>query len=111
MGYRYQQNREQLLGRLRRIEGQVRGIARMVEQDAYCVDIVTQIQAAVSALEKVGLHLLAEHIRGCVRDALVGGDAGESEEKITELIAVLDRLLKTRASRDGIAGLEGAATR
>lgn len=102
MTYRYQQDREQLLARLRRIEGQVRGIAGMVERDAYCVDVLTQIQAAVSALEKVGLHLLAEHIRGCVRDALAGGDAAESEEKITELIGVLDKLLKTRSARDGI---------
>lgn len=94
MPYLYAEGKEQLLARLRRVEGQVRGVARMVEADAYCVDVLTQIQAAVSALEKVGLHLLADHIRGCVRDAIAREDGQEGEAKIRELVGVVERFLK-----------------
>ena len=91
MVYKYAEDKEVLLNRLRRIEGQVRGIARMVEQDKYCVDVLTQISAAISALEKVGLHLLADHIRGCVTDAVSSGDG---EESVNELVGVVERFLK-----------------
>ncbi|MGH2795726.1 MAG: metal-sensitive transcriptional regulator [Actinomycetota bacterium] len=91
MAYKYAEDREQLLNRLKRIEGQVRGIARMVEDDTYCVDVLTQLSAAISALEKVGLHLLADHIRGCVTDAVKSGN-GEASTK--ELVGVVERFLK-----------------
>lgn len=91
MAYRYAEDKDELLNRLRRAEGQVRGIARMVEEDAYCVDVLTQISAAISALEKVGLHLLADHIRGCVSEAVA---TGEGEPKVQELVGVVERFLK-----------------
>lgn len=91
MAYKYAENKDQLLNRLKRIEGQVRGIARMVEEDTYCVDVLTQLSAAISALEKVGLHLLADHIRGCVADAVATGDGDES---VAELVGVVERFLK-----------------
>jgi CsoR family transcriptional regulator, copper-sensing transcriptional repressor len=91
MPYRYEANKDDLLARLRRIEGQVRGIARMVSDDEYCVDILTQIQAATAALDRVGLRLLADHVRGCVADAVA---AGEGEPKIAELVGVIERFVK-----------------
>lgn len=86
--------KDDLAARLRRIEGQVRGIARMIEQDKYCIDVLTQVSAAVSALEKVGLRVVGTHIRTCVRDAVAapGGDAGEHH--ISELVDSLERFLK-----------------
>lgn len=92
MPYRYAASRDQLLSRLRRIEGQIRGIARMIERDEYCVDILTQITAVTSALEKVGLHLLSDHIRGCVADAVA---TRKGDEKVEELVGVVGRFLKT----------------
>lgn len=91
MAYRYAAGKDQLQARLRRIEGQVRGIARMVEEDAYCVDILHQISAVTSALEKVGLHLLSDHIKGCVRDAVA---EGEGDEKVAELVGTVERFLR-----------------
>lgn len=93
MAYLYGQSRDQLLTRLRRIEGQVRGIQRMVEEDKYCVDILTQIQAATAGLEKVGLHLLSQHIQGCVADAM---GTSAAEEKIAELVGVVERFVKAK---------------
>lgn len=86
--------RDDLTARLRRIEGQIRGIERMIEQDTYCMDVLTQVSAAVSALEKVGLRLVGNHMRTCVRDAVTtpGGDAGEHH--IQELVDSLERFLK-----------------
>lgn len=101
MPYLYGTHKDDLLKRLRRVEGQVRGIQRMVEEDAYCVDVVTQIQAAVSALGKVGLHLLADHVRGCVRDAIDSGDAKQTDAKVEELLGVLDKITKSRPARAG----------
>ena len=91
MPYKYAEDKELLLNRLRRIEGQVRGIARMVEEDTYCVEVLTQISAVISALDKVGLHLLADHIRGCVADAVSSGDG---EGSVNELVTVVERFLK-----------------
>ena len=87
----YTMHKQQLQTRLRRIEGQVRGVARMIEQDKYCVDVVTQVAAIQAALDKVSLGLLDGHIRGCVRDEIRsgGGDA-----KVDELLQVMDRVLR-----------------
>jgi DNA-binding FrmR family transcriptional regulator len=87
MPYLYAETKEQLLARLGKIEGQIRGIARMVESDKYCVDILTQITAVTGALDKVGLSLLRDHIKGCVAE---GGP-----EKADELVDVVHRFLKT----------------
>ena len=84
--------REELLGRLRKVEGQVRGIQRMVDQDQYCIDILTQIAAAGSALRKVAVALLDDHIRHCVADGQAS--AKDRETKIAEATAAIDRLLK-----------------
>lgn len=92
MPYAYAQTKDQLLARLRRIEGQIRGIARMVESDEYCVDILTQITAVTGGLEKVGLHLLSDHIRGCVADAVA---TDQRQAKVDELVGVVERFLKT----------------
>lgn len=82
------------LNRLKRIEGQVRGIQRMVEEDTYCIDILTQISAVTKALETVALSLLDEHLRHCVSDAVrVGGN--EAEDKITEASAAIARLVRS----------------
>ena len=91
MAYMEPETRDALLARLRRIEGQIRGIAGMVGSDQYCVDILTQITAATSALERVGLHLLSSHIKGCVRDAV---STPEGDEKVAELVDVVARFLK-----------------
>ena len=79
------------LKRLSRIEGQVRGLARMVEEDRYCIDIVTQVSAVRAALRRVEEEVLREHISHCVEHAIVSGNAAEQRRKVTELIAVLSR--------------------
>jgi len=86
--------RTELLSRLKRIEGQVRGIQRMLEDDAYCVDVLNQISAVISASEKVGLKVLETHVRGCVAEALSSGDSVDGEEKINELTSVLKTFLQ-----------------
>jgi CsoR family transcriptional regulator, copper-sensing transcriptional repressor len=85
-------NREELLGRLRKVEGQVRGIQRMVDHGQYCIDILTQIAAAGSALKKVAVALLDDHIRHCVADGRAS--AKDRESKIADATAAIDRLLK-----------------
>ena len=79
------------LKRLNRIEGQVRGLARMVEEDRYCIDIVTQIAAVRAALRRVEEHVLRDHIDHCVRHAIASGSKAEQEEKVAELMEVLSR--------------------
>lgn len=79
------------LKRLNRIEGQVRGLGRMVEEDRYCIDIVTQISAVRAALAKVEEEILREHVAHCVQHAIVSGDAADQQQKITELMEVLER--------------------
>lgn len=79
------------LKRLSRIEGQVRGLARMVEDDRYCIDIVTQIAAVRAALKRVEEEILREHIAHCVEHAIVSGDADEQRKKVQELMDVLSR--------------------
>ena len=87
----YSATKDQLLDRLRRIEGQVRGVANMVQQDRYCIDVVTQINAIRAALDKVALGLVDGHVRHC----LVGGHGGPSdpEEQASELMGAVGRML------------------
>lgn len=87
--------RRDLLNRLARIEGQVRGIARMVEEDQYCTDILTQIAAVTTALDRVGLKVLDGHVHGCVREAMVAGDK-EAEAKTRELLDAVERFARMR---------------
>ena len=96
MTHGYAKDKDALVKRLHRIEGQVRGIERMVEDDRYCIDILTQIGAALTALENVGLKLLEEHTRHCVADALASGDEGAVGEKTEELVAAVQRFAKAR---------------
>jgi len=84
----YSMNKKDLQDRLRRIEGQLRGIQRMVDQDQYCIDILTQLNSATAALKSVGMGLLDEHVRHCVKDSI---DQGNSDEKVEELLAAVAR--------------------
>jgi len=77
--------------RLRRIEGQVRGIARMIEEDRYCIDILTQVRAVRAALRRVEDEVLNDHVAHCVEGAIASGDAGEQRRKVQELMTVLAR--------------------
>ena len=86
----YRADKEALLKRLRRIEGQVRGVERMVEEERYCIDVVTQITAIEAALDKVALGLLEDHAQHCV----IGARARSQEERTTELMAAVKRLLR-----------------
>jgi DNA-binding FrmR family transcriptional regulator len=86
----YTATKDQLLARLRRIEGQIRGIEAMVEDDRYCIDILTQISAAQAALDKVALGLLDGHAHTCV----VGAAASEQDERTEEMMAAVGRLLR-----------------
>jgi DNA-binding FrmR family transcriptional regulator len=86
----YSASKDQLLGRLNRIEGQVGGVRRMVEEDRYCIDVLTQISAVRAALDKVALGLLDEHARNCVLQA----EAGERVDMTDELMAAVGRLMR-----------------
>lgn len=81
--------------RLARIEGQVRGLRRMVDDEAYCVDVLTQVSAVTRALEGVSLKLLSDHTNHCVRDAVTRGGA-EAEQKVDELLSAVERFARTR---------------
>lgn len=85
----YQEDKEKLLKRLARIEGQVRGVSKMVEEERYCIDVLTQIGAIQAALDKVALGLLDDHTRHCVIEA----EGGERVEKVDELMAALGRFV------------------
>ena len=88
---------KQALGkRLRRIEGQVRGIERMVDDDRYCMDVLTQIAAVSKALDAVALEVLDDHVRHCVTDALASGNEQAAAEKGEELLAAVQRFARTR---------------
>ena len=86
----YTATKEQLLTRLRRVEGQVRGVSRMVEEDRYCIDVLTQIGAIQAALDKVALGLLDDHARHCV----IGGPEAQQDERTQELMAAVGRLMR-----------------
>jgi DNA-binding FrmR family transcriptional regulator len=85
-----------ITNRLRRIEGQVRGLQRMVEEDAYCVDVLTQVAAVQTALEQVAVQVLDAHVRGCVADAVAGPDEDAAAERLDELMAAVRRFAKVR---------------
>ncbi|MSO36867.1 MAG: metal-sensitive transcriptional regulator [Acidimicrobiia bacterium] len=87
----YTMHKDDYQRRLSRIEGQVRGLSRMIEEDKYCIDVLTQIASVSKALQGVGLGLLDEHLRHCVREAEA---RGEGEDKIGEAIRAVERLLR-----------------
>ncbi|MCA1740636.1 MAG: metal-sensitive transcriptional regulator [Actinobacteria bacterium] len=91
-GYIKAKDKEKIQNRLRRIEGQVRGVQRLVDEEAYCVDILTQISSIVSAAEKVGLLLLKDHVEHCVRESIEKGEG--ANEKIDELTSAVERFLR-----------------
>jgi CsoR family transcriptional regulator, copper-sensing transcriptional repressor len=96
MPHPYFAEKDALVKRLHRIEGQVRGIERMVEEDRYCIDVLTQIAAANTALQSLALEILNEHVNHCVAGALESGDKQIAAEKSLELLAAVQRFAKTR---------------
>jgi DNA-binding FrmR family transcriptional regulator len=82
------------LKRLNRIEGQVRGVIRMIEEDRYCVDVLTQTQAIRAALVRVESQVLQEHVAHCVEGAIASGNAGEQRKKAAELVALLEKAVR-----------------
>ena len=96
MSYGYVNDKEALITRLHRIEGQVRGIERMVADERYCIDILTQIGAVSTALESVAQKLLEEHANHCVAGALASGSREEAETKTREMLEAVHRFTRTR---------------
>lgn len=90
MTYGYSENKEAVLKRLKRAEGQIRGVARMVEEDKYCIDILTQISAAQAAMDRVALELMRDHAKHCMVDAK---DPVEQKQKADELVDAISRML------------------
>lgn len=90
----YLANKDAHLKRLRRIEGQIRGLQRMVESDTYCIDVLTQVSAATSALESFALSVLDEHLAHCVTQAVAAGGS-QAEEKVKEASAAIARLVRS----------------
>ena len=90
----YIDNKDKLLQRLRRVEGQVRGLQRMVEADQYCIDVVTQVSAATKALQAVALELIDDHLSHCVAEAAEQGGP-VAEEKVKEASAAISRLVRS----------------
>ncbi len=91
----YLEEKDALIKRLHRIEGQVRGIERMVSEERYCIDILTQVAAVTTALESLALTILDRHVRHCVSGALASGDAEVAAEKSRELFEAVRRFAKT----------------
>jgi len=87
----YKSHKSQVKGRLRRIEGQIRGVQKMVDEDRYCIDIVTQIAAVRAALRRVEEEILRDHVSHCVEHAIASGDRADQRQKISELMAVISR--------------------
>jgi DNA-binding FrmR family transcriptional regulator len=90
----YDSDRDEVLRRLRRIEGQVRGLQRMVAEDTYCIDVLTQVSATTRALESVALRLLDDHLAHCVTQAIADGGEG-AEDKVREASAAIARLVRS----------------
>lgn len=91
----YTISKDDYIKRLRRIEGQVRGLQRLIEEDTYCIDVLTQVSAATRALQSVAIGLLDEHVRHCVIDAARGKDEQRAQDMITEATRAIERLIKT----------------
>jgi DNA-binding FrmR family transcriptional regulator len=83
--------RSHLLNRLRRIEGQVRGVSKMIEEERYCLDVLTQLRAVRAALVRVETHLLKDHLTHCIENAIVSGNTSEQRKKAAELVELLGR--------------------
>jgi CsoR family transcriptional regulator, copper-sensing transcriptional repressor len=96
MTHGYAEDKDALVRRLHRIEGQVRGIERMVEEDRYCIDVLTQIAAVKTALESVALKILDDHVNHCVAGAMASGEPDAAAEKSRELLEAVQRFVKTR---------------
>jgi len=96
MTHGYTHEKDALTKRLHRIEGQVRGIEKMIEDDRYCIDILTQISAVSTALDSLAFRILDDHVQHCVADALASGEEGEAQAKAEELLAAVHRFTKTR---------------
>ena len=94
MSHGYSENKTAYLNRLRRIEGQIRGLQRMVDTDTYCIDILTQVAAVNKSLQGVAVGLVEDHLGHCVRDAVAAGGT-EADEKVAEASAAISRLLRT----------------
>jgi DNA-binding FrmR family transcriptional regulator len=92
----YTHNKEALTNRLHRIEGQVRGIEKMLEDDRYCIDILTQTAAVNTALESLAYKILDDHVRHCVTDALRSDNQDDADTKTEELLATIQRFARTR---------------
>jgi DNA-binding FrmR family transcriptional regulator len=90
-GHSYDRDRDKIQARLRRIEGQVRGIQRMIDEDKYCLDILTQVSAVIASTRSVGMLVLEDHIRGCVMNA----DPGEREATLEELNLAIERFVRS----------------
>ena len=96
MSYGYVNDKAALIKRLHRIEGQVRGVERMVDEERYCIDILTQIGAVSTALESLAHKLLEDHTNHCVSAAIASGDRAAAEAKTRELLAAVQRFTRTR---------------
>jgi DNA-binding FrmR family transcriptional regulator len=96
MSHGYAGQKDRLVKRLHRIEGQVRGLERMVEEDRYCVDVLTQIAAVNTALESLAFTILDEHVNHCVAGAIASGDEADAKEKARELLDAVHRFARTR---------------
>jgi DNA-binding FrmR family transcriptional regulator len=96
MPHGYAGQKQALVKRLHRIEGQVRGIERMVDEDRYCIDILTQISAVTTALESLAFRILDDHVNHCVRGALQSGDPEEAQRKSQELLDAVHRFARAR---------------
>jgi CsoR family transcriptional regulator, copper-sensing transcriptional repressor len=90
----YHDHKKQVLARLRRLEGQVRGLQRMVEEDTYCIDVLTQVAAVSKAVQGVGVQLLDEHLRHCVAGAASSGDGVRTDELVHEATRAVERMLR-----------------
>jgi DNA-binding FrmR family transcriptional regulator len=96
MTHGYVRDKDALVKRLHRIEGQVRGVEKMIEEERYCIDVLTQIAAISTALESVSIKVLEDHVRHCIADALAAGDAEVAQQKSEDLLAAVERFSRTR---------------
>ena len=91
----YTMDKDDYLKRLRRIEGQVRGLQRMIDEDTYCIDVLTQISAVTKAIQSVGIGLLEQHVNHCVMAAALDGDEEAAREKVAEATRAIERLVRS----------------